>query len=114
MDNHYGGVIWTNHALDRLRERGIKQGDAWATWRNPQTSKKGTVAGSWVYYRNYNGTQIEVVAKQNAVLAGRQEKKEWIILSVWSKSVFQDKSEKKSNFWPNLIRLFCNAKIKKY
>ena len=80
MDNHYGGVIWTNHALDRLRERGIKQGDAWATWRNPQISKKGTVAGSWVYYRNYNGTQIEVVARQN-------EKREWIILSVWSRSV---------------------------
>jgi hypothetical protein len=79
MDNHFGGVIWTNHALDRLRERGIKQGDAWATWRNPRTSKKGTVAGSWVYYRNYNGTQIEVVAKQN-------EKREWIILSVWSRS----------------------------
>ena len=80
MDNRFGGVIWTNHALDRLRERGIKQGDAWATWRNPEHSKKGTISGSWVYYRNYAGTQIEVVAKQNG-------KKEWIILSVWSRSV---------------------------
>jgi len=78
MDRNFAGVIWTNHALDRLRERGIKQGDAWATWRNPQESRKGTVPGSWVYYRNYNGTQIEVVAKQN-------EKKEWLILSVWSR-----------------------------
>jgi hypothetical protein len=78
MDRNFGGVIWTNHAFDRMRERGIKQGDAWATWRNPEHSKKGTVSGSWVYYRNYGGTQIEVVAKQN-------EKKEWIILSVWSR-----------------------------
>lgn len=78
MDNHFGGVIWTNHALDRLRDRGIKQGDAWATWRNSQESRKGTVPGSWIYYRNWSGTQIEVVAKQN-------EKKEWIILSVWSR-----------------------------
>ena len=31
MDRNFGGVIWTNHALDRLRERGIKQGDAWVT-----------------------------------------------------------------------------------
>ena len=80
MDNHYKGVIWTNHALERLRERGIKQGDAWATWRNPQNSKKGTVAGSWVYYRNYGSLEIEVVAKKN-------ERGEWIILSVWSRSV---------------------------
>ncbi|KKQ44128.1 MAG: hypothetical protein US62_C0032G0012 [Candidatus Woesebacteria bacterium GW2011_GWA1_37_8] len=32
MDKNYGGVIWTNHALSRLRERGISQGDAWATF----------------------------------------------------------------------------------
>ncbi len=78
MDRNFGGVIWTNHALTRLRERGIKQGDAWATWHNPQESKKGTVAGSWVYYRNYGNEQIEVVAKQN-------ERREWVILSVWSR-----------------------------
>lgn len=70
MDNHYGGVIWTNHALDRLKERGIKQGDAWATWRNPQQLRKGTVYGSWVYYRNWGGTQIEVVAKKNEKKSG--------------------------------------------
>ncbi|KKS95583.1 MAG: hypothetical protein UV71_C0005G0012 [Microgenomates group bacterium GW2011_GWC1_43_13] len=89
MDNHFGGVIWTNHALGRLTERGIAQGDAWATWKNPEHSKKGTAPGSWVYYRNYNGTQIEVVAKQN-------EKKEWIILSVWSKPVFEKHKEHQS------------------
>lgn len=82
MDRNFGGVIWTNHALDRLRDRGMKQGDAWATWRNPQQSKKGSIPGSWVYYRNYGGTQIEVVAKQN-------EKREWIIISVWSRPVSQ-------------------------
>ena len=80
MDNHFGGVIWTNHALDRLKQRGIKQGDAWATWRGPEQSRKGTAPGSWVYYRTYGDTRIEVVAKQN-------ERKEWLILSVWSDPV---------------------------
>ena len=94
MDNHFGGVIWTNHALDRLRQRGIEQGDAWATWRNPQTSKKGSASGSWVYYRSYGSTQIEVVAKQN-------EKKEGIILSVWSQPVFD--SHKKHQSFLNFI-----------
>jgi len=96
MDNHFGGVIWTNHALERLRQRGIKQGDAWATWRNPQESKKGTITGSWVYYRNYRSTQIEVVAKQN-------ERKEWLILSVWSRPAIQNYNKPKS-LWSILIK----------
>ena len=78
MDRDFGGAVWTNHALERLKSRGIKQGDAWATWRNPQDTRKGNVLGSWVYYRNYGSTQIEVVAKQN-------ERRQWIILSVWSR-----------------------------
>lgn len=100
MDNRFGGIIWTNHALDRLRERRIKQGDAWATWNRPQQSRKGTVAGSWVYYRNWGGTQIEVVAKQN-------EKKEWLVLSVWSRPASQNnlgtlKPFPKTTFWRKL------------
>lgn len=98
MDNHFGGVIWTNHALDRLRERGIKQGDAWATWNRPEESRKGK-SGNWVYYRNYNGTQIEVVAKQN-------EKKEWLILSVWSRPVEKKVPQKTSFFKFILEKIF--------
>jgi len=64
--------------MDRMRERGIKQGDAWTTWRNPQETRKGSISGSWVYYRDYGATQIEVVAKQN-------ERGEWVIISVWSR-----------------------------
>lgn len=90
MDKNFGGIIWTNHALDRLRERGIKQGDAWATFNRPQESRKGN-SGNWVYYRNWDGTQIEVVAKKN-------EKGEWLIISVWSRAVY--KNEKgKTSFW---------------
>jgi len=96
MDNHFGGVIWTNHALDRLRERGIKQGDAWATWRNPEHSKKGTISGSWVYYRNYGKDQIEIVAKQN-------ERHEWIILSVWSRQAPENYKKTKS-FWSFIFK----------
>jgi hypothetical protein len=84
MDNKFGGVIWTNHALQRLNERGIKQGDAWATWKNPDQSRYASSKNAWVYYKTYGKEKIEVVAKQN-------ERKEWIILSVWSKPVYEDK-----------------------
>ena len=98
MDNRYKGLIWTNHALQRLRERGIKQGDAWATWNSPEQSRKGA-SGNWVYYKTYGNQRIEVVAKQN-------ENREWIILSVWSKEVFgNEKSVQKSSFWQNLVKI---------
>jgi hypothetical protein len=83
MDKNFGGVIWTNHALARLSDRGIKQGDAWATWKNPDQSRYATSKGAWVYYKTYGNQKIEVVAKQN-------ERKEWLILSVWSRPVYEE------------------------
>ena len=96
MDPNFGKVIWTNHALERLRQRRISQSDAWATWRNPERSKKGTASGSRVYYRRYGKTRIEVVAKQN-------ERHEWVILSVWSSSASENKNAPES-FWRFIIK----------
>jgi len=80
MDKNFGGIVWTNHALQRLTERGIQQGDAWATWRNPDQTRYAKSKGAWVYYKTYGKTKIEVVATKS-------QKGEWIILSVWSRSV---------------------------
>ena len=96
MDKNFGGVVWTNHALDKLGERGISQSDAWATWRNPEQSRKARVPGAWVYYKTYGSQKIEVVAKKN-------EKGEWIILSVWSRPVY-GKSTKTEPFLSFLLK----------
>lgn len=103
MDRNFGGVIWTNHALSRMRERGIKQGDAWATWRNPDQSRRGTSGDTWVYYKTYGGEKLEVVAKKN-------DKGEWIILSVWSKLVNNNTSNEKrtsilETIWKNFFKI---------
>lgn len=87
MDRNYGGVIWTKHAIERLRERNIKQGDAWATFQRPDQSRYATTKGAWIYYKTYGSERIEVVAKQN-------DRKEWIILTVWSRPVFESKATK--------------------
>ena len=101
MDNHYGGTIWTNHAMERMKERGISQGDAWATFQHPEQSRPGQAPGSWIYYRTYGQWKIEVVGKQN-------EKKEWIILSVWSRPVnqaaSQDSHQKPLSLWQTILR----------
>jgi hypothetical protein len=82
MDRNFGGVIWTNHALQRLTERNISQGDAWATFNKPDQSRYAQTKSAWIYYKTYGNTKIEVVAARN-------EKKEWVILSVWSRPVYK-------------------------
>ena len=96
----YKGLIFTNHALQRLKERNISQGDAWATWKNPDQSRYAKSQGAWVYYKTYGNTKIEVVAKEN-------EKKEWIVLSVWSKPVYgnEAKTKKEGGFTKLLKKL---------
>lgn len=105
MNKNYGGVIWTNHALQRLKERGISQGDAWATFRRPDQSRYAEAKGAWIYYKNYPTQKIEVVAKQN-------KKKEWLILSVWSKTVLGEnginKKKDNSGFFNFLKKLLFN------
>jgi len=105
MDNHFGGIVWTNHALDRMRERGIKQGDAWATWSSPESSRKGKLSGVFIYYRNWNGTQIEVVTKKN-------EKKEWVVLSVWARPIASKSptGSSKVGFWRALYNFIFSKK----
>lgn len=100
-DRNYGGVIWTNHALQRLKERGISQGDAWAVWNRPDESRYSTTKGAWIYYRTWGDLRIEVVAKKN-------EKNEWLILSVWSKNVrlLNVKPNKGSSLLTKLINMF--------
>lgn len=89
MQPNFGGVIWTNHALEKMRQRGISQSDAWATWRNPQQSRRARIPGAWVYYRTYGNEKIEVVTKKN-------ERGEWVIISVWSGPVYRQKGQPES------------------
>jgi hypothetical protein len=98
MDRNYKGLIWTNHALERMEIRGVSQGDAWATWRRPDQTRYGREKGVWVYYRTWGSQRVEVVAKKNPSASSGQAGK-WIILSVWSRRVFAKRSlktEKKS------------------
>jgi hypothetical protein len=85
MDRNYGGVIWTNHALDRMRQRDIKQGDAWSVWKNPDTSRYSKLRGGWLYERTYGNQSIGVVAKPPVRRTSGPEENRWLILSVWSK-----------------------------
>lgn len=102
MNKNFGGVIWTNHAIERLQKRGIKQGDAWATFNRPDQSRSGKTKGVWVYYKTYGDERIEVVAKKDG-------KGKWIILSVWKKPFYGKKSVKPDS----LLKLLWKRIFKK-
>jgi hypothetical protein len=78
MKQEFMGVVFTNHALERLRERGVTQGDAWYTFKHADQQSKGKTPGSWKFSKSYGPQTIQVIAKQN-------DQKQWVILSCWSK-----------------------------
>ncbi len=80
MDKNYRGLGWTDHALKRMADRKISQGDAWATWNRPDQSRRATIKGSWIYFKTFGNNKIEVVA--------RKENGKWLILSVWSRTIW--------------------------
>jgi len=95
MGEIYKGVIWTDHALSRMKGRGIPIDHALVTLNSPQESRRGSTPGAWVYYRIWGDDRIEVVAKEN-------ERREWVVLSVWSKKVDTIKSPEP--WWKYLFR----------
>ena len=103
MDTYYQGLIWTKHAISRLYNRGISQADAWYTFIHSDGKEPGKTPGSIKYYKNYGPQRIEIVAKKN-------EKDQWIILSVWSKYPGKTKQnyDREDNFLEKLIKKGLN------
>lgn len=73
---HYGGAIWTNHARERLGQRGLSQDLAAQTFSLPDVTLTGKQPGTFEYQKRFGKSTVTVIAKQN-------EKYEWIILSCW-------------------------------
>ena len=78
MKTNYLGLIFTNHAINRLYNRGISQERAYEVFSCPDGKMTGKIPGSVKFYKNFGEQRIEVVAKKN-------EKGEWVVFSCWSK-----------------------------
>lgn len=73
-NNKFGGAIWTDHALDRIKERGIPHDYAVESFKNPDSSELSK-QGQRLTKRIEDKT-ITIVTKKN-------ERNESIILSIW-------------------------------
>ena len=104
--SHYKGAIWTNHAIERLGQRGLSQDLAWQTFSNPDKKFNGKNPDTLEFQKEIGTSLITVIAKQN-------ERREWIILSNWidpplpgTKDYYKKEDYKryqKSGFWGKVI-----------
>lgn len=89
-NNRFGGAIWTDHALERMKERGIPKDYAIDSYKNPDTSMP-----------NKQGLRLvkKVEDKTITLITKKNERNEPIILSIWMDPPMfgtQDYKKKKS------------------
>lgn len=74
--NRYGNAIWTNHALERIKQRKLSIESASQTLWSPDVSLQGKQSGTMEYQKKIGELTVTVIATQN-------EKREWVIVSCW-------------------------------
>lgn len=72
----YGGVIWTNHAIEKMRDRGLSQDKAFEAFKHPDKTFPAKKPHALEFRKRFNGSFITVIALQN-------EKNEWVVISAW-------------------------------
>jgi hypothetical protein len=74
--NRQGGVIWTNHALERLKARNIPQELILSAFRTPDAQFAGKKANTVEFHKKIGIHSVTVIATKN-------ERSEWVLLSCW-------------------------------
>jgi len=75
-DNRYAGLIWTNHALTRLRERQFTQETAAVAYTSPDYTKAGKQSGTIEYQKRLGEKTVTLIISKN-----REGEK--IVVSAW-------------------------------
>jgi hypothetical protein len=78
----YKGIILTNHALERMRERGVSEQMVYLTINKPDRSRYADNKRKFIYNKTFGSEMVEVVASKN-------ERREWVVVSVWSRPEWQ-------------------------
>lgn len=74
--NYYRGLIFTNHALQRLDERQFPADMVVETFNQPDGNSPARQPGAIEFRKRFNNATVSVIAKQN-------DRGEWLVLSNW-------------------------------
>lgn len=80
----YKKLIYTNHILQRMKERGLSYDYVYWVWNRPDKRTDGKAEGSYKFFRKLKDEWLVVVAKKN-------ELGEWILLTCWTKPMYPEK-----------------------
>lgn len=113
-------VVFTNHAIERLKQRGISGDRVWQAVKNSDIKNPGKEKYTTEFIKRFDAHTITVVAKKNDI-------GEWVVLSAWmdpplpgtgdfrKKEKYQKRQEKnrnldrkmeKASFWGKLWLTF--------
>lgn len=105
LNNKYGGLIWTNHALERLSQRNLNQNYAFSAFTDPDRTVPGKKNNTTEYQKRIQQYKVTVIATKN-------DKNENVILSCWVDppmpgSIDKEKNKmyreyQKGSFWKKL------------
>ncbi|NMB56397.1 DUF4258 domain-containing protein [Candidatus Beckwithbacteria bacterium] len=94
----YRGIIFTDHILQRMKERQISLDYVYWVFKRPEIKIYDRKKQSYKFIRQGSNKNFVMIAKQN-------EKKEWVLLSCWTKEIYLRKKPKRLNFWQNLWKI---------
>lgn len=90
MQNEYRGLIFTNHVLERMRERGITKENIWETMTTPD--KQDSIKNEDRRSKTFQDYEVTVVFKHS-------DKRETIIISAWSDPPIPGTRDAKEKEW---------------
>lgn len=107
MPRFHRDFIWTNHALKRARQRGLTQDEVWLALRRADKSEYAAKKGGFEFEKVVGNKEISVVAAQN-------EKKQWVILSIWSNPVRRISTYYKTSLLEKILQKFFGRMQSKF
>ncbi|MGD9129166.1 MAG: DUF4258 domain-containing protein [Candidatus Woesebacteria bacterium] len=77
MNRDYKNLVFTKHALDRLKSRSLTQEHIYQTINFPDLSKKSRQAGTKKFIKKIKGRKVHSIA------SFLDDQKKWLVISVW-------------------------------
>lgn len=72
----YGGLIWTDHAVERMRQRKFEQRLAVQAYKHPDEVLPGKQSGTKEYQKRYKQSLITLICARNT-------RGETVVISCW-------------------------------
>lgn len=88
--NEYRGLIFTNHVLTRMKERGITDDQIWQTFTSPD--KQDQIKDADRRIKRFGNNSVTIVFQHN-------EKRETIIISAWMDPPLKGSRDTKEKEW---------------